>query len=144
MGELTTMVILIRIITIVVCAGLIGLEREHIHKPAGLRTNILVGLGTTLMMIIAIKLSSFSDPSAVSRIASQAITGVGFLGAGAIFQGRNSVFGLTTAATIWVVAAIGLAVGIGYYTAAIIATSVALITLYFLGRAEHHSPPPIQ
>ena len=130
--------LIIRIILSIILCGLIGLEREHLKKPAGLRTNILVGLGSTLVMLIALKLpvimgSQTIDPG---RIAGNVITGIGFLGAGAIIQARGSIQGLTTAATIWVVAAIGLAVGLGYYFAALAVTFIALVVLYILGLLE--------
>lgn len=130
--------LILRAVISVLLAGLIGYERERLHKPAGLRTNILVGLGSTLFMLISMKLpvmlgSQSIDPG---RIAGQVVTGIGFLGAGAIIQGRGSIMGLTTAATIWVVSAIGLAVGIGYYFAAFAITFITLAVLYVLRLIE--------
>ena len=127
-------------LSILLC-GLIGLERKFYHKPAGLRTNIMVGLGSTLVMLLGIYiLSEFNEDNIVdiTRLAGQVVTGIGFLGAGAIIQSRGSVHGLTTAAGIWVVAAIGLTVGIGYYFAAIATTLEALIVLVVMGRVEFY------
>src|SRR3989338_7007715 len=125
---LTTAQIIFRLILSALLSGIIGLEREFKHKPAGLRTNILVGLGSTLTMLTSLQ---FTDEPA--RIAAGVITGIGFLGAGLIIQGGGEVHGITTAATIWVVAAVGLAVGLGYYSAALVTTVISLLVLYFLG-----------
>ncbi len=97
--------------------------------PAGLRTHILICLGSTLFTLISVSFSE-GDPT---RIASGIVTGIGFLGAGAIFKSKNHVIGLTTAADIWVVSAIGLAIGLNFYSAAAITTLIAFIIL-FLGR----------
>jgi len=122
--------------------GLVGLEREIKHKPAGLRTNILICLGSTIIMIVSLNLSkiygSIVDPS---RIAAQAVTGIGFIGAGAIIRSRGSVHGLTTAATIWVIAGIGLAIGSGYYSPALISTLVVMIILNLGTRLEKRFKP---
>ena len=122
--------------------GLVGLEREIKHKPAGLRTNILICLGSTIIMIVSLNLSeiygSIVDPS---RMAAQVVTGIGFIGAGAIIRSRGSVHGLTTAATIWVIAGIGLAIGNGYYSAAIISTFVVMIILNLGTRLEKRFKP---
>ena len=122
--------------------GLVGLEREIKHKPAGLRTNILICLGSTIIMIVSLNLSkiygSIVDPS---RIAAQVVTGIGFIGAGAIIRSRGSVHGLTTAATIWVIAGIGLAIGNGYYSTALISTFVVMIILNLGTRLEKKFKP---
>jgi putative Mg2+ transporter-C (MgtC) family protein len=123
--------ILFRLALAALLAAFFGLEREHRHKPAGLRTNILVGVGSALVMIVS---QVFSDDSA--RIAAGVVTGIGFLGAGLIIQGKDHVLGITTAATIWIVSAIGLAVGIGYYSAAIAAEIIALAVLYLFGNEK--------
>jgi putative Mg2+ transporter-C (MgtC) family protein len=122
---------LIRILAAIICGGLIGYERERKGKPAGLRTNILICLGATLYMIISELVAlkhpaQFSDPG---RIAAQVVVGIGFIGAGTIIQSRGTVAGLTTAATIWVVAAIGLIIGAGYPLTAMIFTGIVLLTL---------------
>ncbi|MBI5038027.1 MAG: MgtC/SapB family protein [Candidatus Kerfeldbacteria bacterium] len=138
-GELTTLDIIIRIGLSLLLSGIIGLERKFYHKPAGLRTNIMVSLGATVLMLISLSAINQYDPNGVvdiTRIAAQVVTGIGFLGAGAIIQGRGSIHGLTTAAGIWVVAALGMAVGLGMYTIAFIATAAALIVLVVLGRIE--------
>ena len=129
--------IIFRLILSAILAGVIGLEREYRHKPAGLRTNILVAVGSTLVMLTSIYAASISDGGDITRIASGVLTGIGFLGAGVIMRGRNKnqedeeiVQGITTAATIWMVAAIGLAVGLGFYSAAIIGTVIALVILF--------------
>ncbi len=137
---LTTTDIVIRILLSILLTGLIGIERKFYHKPAGLRTNILVGLGSTVLMLISISAIIQYDPNHVTditRIAAQVVTGIGFLGAGAIIQGRGSIHGLTTAATIWVVAAIGMAVGLGLYLISIFGTLGALMVLVVLGRIEY-------
>lgn len=113
----------------------IGFEREWRQKYAGLRTNILIAMGSTLFTIMSIDLSSSSggDPS---RIAAQIVTGIGFIGAGAIMRTGADIRGLTTAATIWVNAAIGVAVGGGEYHLAVIATSITLLVLVILNPVE--------
>lgn len=135
--------IIFRLMLITLIAGLVGLEREHLKKAAGLRTNILVGIGSTLIMILSIQLQQQNPLSDIDpgRIAGQVITGIGFLGAGAIIRDRGGIHGLTTAASIWVVSAIGLAVGMGFYTAALVTGFIALVTLYVLGRLEKHPDP---
>lgn len=105
--------------------GLIGAEREFRSKQAGLKTMIMIGLGSTLFTILSIKIGSTSH----DRIASNIVTGIGFLGAGVIFKEDNQVKGLTTACVIWIVAAIGMAVGSGYYEQAIGVTLVVLLAL---------------
>ena len=122
--------ILLRLIFATVAGGLIGLEREVVHKPAGVRTHMLVCLGSALFMIIAIDSiapEAFAD--ATSRIIAGVVTGVGFLGAGTIFKSKVEVHGLTTAASIWAVAAVGLAIGLGYYFISIVSVVLVLIVL---------------
>lgn len=105
--------------------GLIGLEREFRSKQAGLKTMIMIGLGSTLFTILSIKIGLSSH----DRIASNIVTGIGFLGAGVIFKEENQVRGLTTACVIWIVAAIGMAIGSGFYEQAIGVTGVVLLAL---------------
>lgn len=105
--------------------GLIGAEREYRSKSAGLKTMMMIGLGATLFTILSIKIGASSQ----DRIASNIVTGIGFLGAGVIFKEENRVKGLTTACIIWIVAAIGMAVGSGYYEQAIGVTGVVLLAL---------------
>jgi putative Mg2+ transporter-C (MgtC) family protein len=123
------------------CGAAIGLERELSDKPAGLRTNMLICVGSTLITMLSIYVAiEFSQHQTVigdpSRIAGEMISGIGFLGAGAIIQARGSVHGLTTAATMWVMAGIGLAIGSGAYVAAIGTTVLLLAILFVLGRFE--------
>ncbi|ETZ19658.1 MgtC/SapB family protein [Pedobacter sp. V48] len=106
--------------------GLIGAEREFRSKQAGLKTMIMIGLGSTLFTILSIKIGLSSH----DRIASNIVTGIGFLGAGVIFKEDNQVKGLTTACVIWIVAAIGMAIGSGYYEQAIGVTLVVLLALF--------------
>ena len=115
--------------------GAIGMEREVSGKPAGLRTNILICVGATLFTVLSVKLSSGrGDPG---RVAAQILTGVGFIGAGTILHARGSVTGLTSAATIWVVSAIGMAVGSGAYVEAIGTTLLVMVVLAGLGFVEN-------
>ena len=115
--------------------GVLGMEREWRGKPAGLRTNILIAMGSALFTVMSIDVSTGSGGDS-TRIASGIVTGIGFLGAGAIMRTGGSVKGLTTAAMIWVNAAIGVAAGGGEYRVAIIATIVALVVLIVLDPAE--------
>jgi len=115
-----------RLILGFVLSGLVGIEREVSLKPAGLRTHILVGLGSTLLTIMSSHAFPGSDPS---RIAASIVVGIGFLGAGTIIKTEEKVIGLTTAATLWMVAAIGVATGAGLYILAIVSTLLAFIVL---------------
>jgi putative Mg2+ transporter-C (MgtC) family protein len=122
--------IVIRLALAAVLCGVIGLERELRHKPAGLRTNILVGVGSALIALTSLYLGDQPgvDPT---RIAAGIITGVGFLGAGLIIRDREGIHGTTTASVVWIDAAIGLAAGVGFYTGAIVSTLIVLATLLF-------------
>lgn len=126
---MSILVILGRLILAAVCSGLIGYERESARKAAGLRTFTLVGVGAAVFSVVSI--IGFPGPDQ-SRIAAQIVTGVGFLGAGAIFRDGAFVSGLTTAAGLWVVASIGMAAGSGSYELAVVGTAVTLMTLYGL------------
>ena len=117
--------ILLRLVLSVMAGGLIGLEREVVHKPAGIRTHMLVSLGSALFVLVTIE----TLPSEAARIIAGIATGIGFLGAGTIFRSKSEVHGLTTAASIWAVSAVGLAIGLGYYLMAIIAVILVLIVL---------------
>ena len=115
--------------------ALIGTEREKKNKAAGFRTHIIVSVGACLIMLIAIDGASEladADNWEPTRLVGQVVSGIGFLGAGTILQKKNGVSGLTTAATLWLSAGIGLAVGIGYYKGAVLATITCLITLVSL------------
>ncbi len=129
---------LVRCGVAVLCGGLIGLERQVKGKPAGFRTNILICLGASMYMAVGLLLVNAggqggSDPA---RIAAQVVTGIGFLGAGCIIQQRGRIVGLTTAATIWVVAAIGIIAGAGFPVLAVISSVIVLVTLVVLGTLE--------
>jgi putative Mg2+ transporter-C (MgtC) family protein len=116
-----------------VLGGAIGLERELGGKPAGLRTNILICMGSVLYTKLSAVLGAGADQS---RIAAQIVTGVGFIGAGTILHARGAVVGLTSAATIWVVAAIGVALGAGLHLEAVGTTLFVIVVLQGLGRVE--------
>lgn len=121
----------------VVCGGIIGVERERKGKPAGFRTNILICLGAALFMQIGELLQARLNTTAdVSRIAAQVASGVGFLGAGTILHSRTAITGLTSAATIWVVASIGMLAGAGFPTLALISTTLVVLTLLVLAAIE--------
>ena len=138
---------------LLLAAGLgaaVGLEREYRQKPAGLRTNILIALGSALFTILSFSLGHQSGTA--DRIAAQIVTGIGFLGGGAILRSGNTVHGMTTAATIWVNAAIGVAAGMGQYALATVTAALTLVVLailppveaYFERRAgwdDQHRPP---
>ena len=120
--------------------GAIGLEREIAGKPAGLRTNILICMGAALLTDVSIGLVSGPDGTRLgdpSRLAAQIVTGIGFLGAGTIMQARGTITGLTSAATIWVVAAIGITIGAGHYLEAAGAGVLVTLVLAGLGNIEH-------
>lgn len=129
-----------RLILALVLGGLVGLEREIHGRPAGFRTHILVCLGSALVMVVSfhpftryITQGVDLDPT---RIAAQVVSGIGFLGAGTILREGASIRGLTTAASLWVVAGIGLAVGSGYYTGALLTTALVVLSLLWLNRFE--------
>ncbi|HLA79064.1 MAG TPA: MgtC/SapB family protein [Vicinamibacteria bacterium] len=126
--------LLLQLALAVLLGGAIGLERELKGKPAGLRTNILIIMGATLFTVLSFRLSQGrGDPA---RVAAQILPGVGFIGAGTILHLRGAVTGLTSAATIWVVAAIGMALGAGAYVEALGTAFVVMMVLAGLGRAE--------
>lgn len=122
--------ILIKLSISLLIGLVIGAEREYRNKSAGLRTIILICLGSTVFTIISMKVSHETE---VGRIASNIITGIGFLGAGAIMRDGLSVSGLTTASTIWVAAALGMSIGFGEYELALYATIITLIVLVIFG-----------
>ncbi|SMO80232.1 MgtC/SapB family protein [Melghirimyces algeriensis] len=131
----------LRLIIATALGGLIGWERERNKHPAGFRTHILVCVGATLIMLLSIYgFPQFMDQDQVrfdpGRIAAQVVSGIGFLGAGTILRQGLTVSGLTTAASLWVVAAIGLAVGAGFHFPAVLTTILALVSLEFLNKLE--------
>jgi putative Mg2+ transporter-C (MgtC) family protein len=124
----------------ILMGGAIGLERQLAGKASGLRTNILICLGSALIMDLSMNLGmSFGDVRVgdPGRIAAQIVTGIGFIGAGTILHSRGAITGLTSAATIWVVAAIGMTVGAGFYVEALGATAMVMLVLSGLGRVEY-------
>lgn len=135
-------VIVFRILLSFLLGGLVGLEREWHRQSAGLRTHIVIAVGSTLLTLVSIWIPQewpgTSDPG---RIAAQIVSGIGFLGGGAIFRLGANVRGLTTAASIWVVAGIGMVVGTGMYTAALVGTGVVLFALFVMIPFEHRLFP---
>jgi putative Mg2+ transporter-C (MgtC) family protein len=124
-----------RLVLAAVLGGIIGLERELKHRPAGLRTNMFICFGSAMFTVLSDRFAAqFGGDHA--RIAAQIIPGIGFIGAGSILHERGSVTGLTTAATIFVVAAVGMSAGSGFYMFSIFATVVILMALYVLGQME--------
>jgi putative Mg2+ transporter-C (MgtC) family protein len=128
------------LVRIVIAAGLgaaLGIQREISDKPAGLRTHMLVAEGAALFRVGSILLTQNSSTADPTRVASTIVSGIGFLGGGAIIQTRDRVRGITTAAGIWVAAAIGLLAGAGFYIVAIGGTVIALVTLALLSPPEY-------
>lgn len=135
LGEVPTYVgVGIQILSAVILGGMVGYDREKKMKAAGLKTNILICLGATLYTVISmLNVKGFTGgPVDPNRVGAQIVSGIGFLGAGAIIQGRGSVVGMTTAATIWVVAAIGYTIGIGYPVSAGLFSLTVLIVLKWI------------
>jgi putative Mg2+ transporter-C (MgtC) family protein len=135
--ELSSLEIVARVVLAAALGGAIGLERELREREAGLRTHLLVSVGAALFTLVSAYAWTdwhFSNREGIvfdpTRIAAQIVSGIGFLGAGAIIRQGLSVRGLTTAATLWVVAAIGMASGVGYYEAAVVTTALVLISLW--------------
>lgn len=129
---------ILRVLAAVVAGAVIGLERELHDKPAGFRTNIMICLGAALFTLLSIRVAEQRFAADATRIAAQVVTGVGFLGAGAIIQFRGNVIGLTTAATIWTVASVGMAFGAGEYALGAIVTALATAVLIGLSFAEDY------
>lgn len=125
---------ILQIVVAAILGGLIGLEREARGREAGFRTNILIAIGACLFTILSIDGFPLQESTArdTSRVAAQIVSGVGFLGAGALFQTRSHIKGMTTAATIWLVAAIGMTVGVGAYGLAIFTSVLTFIVLRLL------------
>ncbi|MBN2120154.1 MAG: MgtC/SapB family protein [Candidatus Omnitrophica bacterium] len=131
--------VFIRIVLAVIFGGLIGLEREHKGRAAGLRTHVLVCMGSCLIMLVSLSVFEAyksQTPLDPGRIAAGVVTGIGFLGAGTIIRSVQHVSGLTTAASIWVSAGIGIGVGCGLYFASFLVTVFALVTLVLFKRIE--------
>lgn len=131
--ELTLPSILLRIFLSMLFSGILGYEREKKHRPAGFRTYIIVCLGSTLAMMTGLYISALTGSSDPARIPAQAISGIGFLGAGTILVTRqNRVRGLTTAAGLWAVACLGLSLGAGFYTGALIFFTAIWVSIWIL------------
>src|SRR5216117_891268 len=128
--------IALKLVVAMLCGGAIGFERELSRKPAGLRTNVLICMGAALFMIVSRHIgggAAYTDPA---RLVAQVVTGIGFLGAGVILQSRGSITGLTTAATIFVVGAVGITIGEGMFGAALLSTVLIIIVLVVLRQVE--------
>lgn len=131
--------VFIRLVVALLLGGLIGYERQACNKSAGLRTHVLVCIGSCLIMVLSINIYhtvqglTNADPT---RLAAQVVSGIGFLGAGTIMKEGATIKGLTTAASLWVVSGVGLAVGSGYYFSALFATVLVFLTLTMLQRFE--------
>ncbi len=141
----TTLELILRLALAALLGGLIGAEREYRAKVAGVRTHLLVALGAALMMIVSrYGFDGHGDPS---RVAAQIVSGIGFLGAGAIIVQKHAIHGLTTAAGIWVAAGIGMAVAAGLYTVALATTLFALIGLeafgFFVSKLKKDPPEEV-
>ncbi len=138
--------IVIKVVLAAVLGGLVGLERQVEKRPAGLRTHMLICIGAAVFGLVAIYYFP-KDNASISRMWQNVLTGVGFLGAGAVIKEEHSVHGLTTAAGVWAVAAIGLAVAGGLYFLAGTATVVVLITLHIVQHFEkkkaEENPEPV-
>lgn len=129
-----------RLVLACVLGGAVGVEREASGKPAGLRTNILICVGAALITEISVVITTLAEGGVrgdPGRLAAQIVSGIGFIGAGTILQSRGRIIGLTSAATLWVVAAVGIAIGARQYTVAIGTTTLIIITLFALRRVEN-------
>jgi putative Mg2+ transporter-C (MgtC) family protein len=136
-GEMASGIVsssIVRLLMAAILGGLVGLEREWKHRAAGLRTNMFICFGAAMFTLLSERLAGV--PSDAARIAAQIIPGIGFIGAGSIIHNRGLTTGLTSAATIFVVASIGMAAGGGLYLTAIFATGLVLLGLYLLGQIE--------
>ena len=132
-----TWIVVLQIVTAATLGAVVGLERELSSQPAGLRTHMLVALGAAVFTLAGAEITR-GDPT---RVAAQVVTGIGFLGGGAIVRYGATTRGLTTAASLWVTAAIGLAVGLEAWLAAVLTTGIALLVLYAIRRVERDYLP---
>ena len=128
--------LILRLLMAAVAGGIIGTDRERAHKPAGIRTLMLVSIGSALFTILSVY--GFGDPADPSRLAAGIVVGIGFLGAGVILHSEKGVMGLTTAAAVWAVAATGVAFGCGLYLIAVVSAVLILIALQL--KTKHHHP----
>ena len=135
--NITEIDIVIRLCLAFLGGGIIGFERSFRRQVAGLRTHILIALGAASLMLLSIWIpQNFSERGDPGRIAAQVVSGIGFLGAGAIIRLGSNIRGLTTAASLWLTAAIGLTIGAGMYVTAVTAEFLALVTLFVLHKVE--------
>jgi putative Mg2+ transporter-C (MgtC) family protein len=125
-----------KLLVAMLCGGAIGFERELSRKSAGLRTNVLICMGAALYMIVSRHIGGGAPYTDPARLAAQVVTGIGFLGAGVILQSRGSITGLTTAATIFIVGAVGITIGEGMFGIAALSTTLIIIVLVVLRRVE--------
>jgi putative Mg2+ transporter-C (MgtC) family protein len=142
-GLMTEFESLGRLLLAAVLGAILGAEREMRQRAAGFRTNTLIALGSAAFTLVSIQLAD-QDGGDPTRIPSQIVTGIGFLGGGAILRGQGDIRGLTTAATVWVNAAIGMAAGAGFYALAITSTLVTLFVLTVFLRIENYMNRQIQ
>lgn len=149
--QLTTLELVLRVLAAALFGGLVGAEREFSDQAAGFRTHILVSLGAALFTLVGAygAVEFFTDPGSPvrldpTRVAAQVVTGIGFLGAGAILRQGVNVRGLTTAAALWVTAAIGMATALGYWTGAITVTVATVVSLYGLKQLERSVFPRLR
>lgn len=132
------MLIALKLVIAMLCGGAIGFERELSRKAAGLRTNVLICMGSALFMIVSRHIGGGAPYTDPARLVAQVVTGIGFIGAGVILQSRGSITGLTTAATIFVVAAVGITIGDGMFGIGLLATMLIIIVLVVLRRVERY------
>jgi len=132
--------IILRLLISAFLGGLVGMEREANNRPAGLRTHVLVTIGSTLIMMISIDafrgMGQYGNGGEPARLAAQVVSGIGFLGAGTILRDGTNIKGLTTAASLWVCGGIGLAIGSGYYLGGVVTVAIVLFTLMRMGKIE--------
>lgn len=134
--------VLQRLAAAIFCGGLLGIDREAQNKPAGLRTNILVALGSCTFTLLTLGIAAQVSHSDPIRVIDAVVGGIGFLGAATVIRGRRGVEGVTTAATVWVVAGVGVACGLGSYLVAAMATGLGLVTLSMLGFLQNSNRVP--
>jgi putative Mg2+ transporter-C (MgtC) family protein len=139
--------IILRLLGAAVLGGLVGFERERAGQPAGLRTHIILSIGSALAMCLSINIAMQFRPEVPNgdpaRLAAQVISGIGFLGAGAILRYGTSIKGLTTATSLWTLAIVGMALGAGYYLVSAAVTTLLLVVLYGLNWIEHRFIQPV-
>jgi len=142
-GVVSELEVVLRLLLATVLSGLVGFEREVTGRVAGFRTHILVCVGSTLIILTGIHMLAQSGAANLdpTRMAGQVVSGIGFLGAGTIIQFKDSVRGLTTAASLWAVAGIGLAVGAGFYLGAVVTTAIVLLVLFVFTRLGRRVGP---